>query len=180
MDSNLHKAGTQLLWFSMVFVALFFIYVTFIHPHETADVVERLRLKAAATAKNQPEKVETKQEVASAEPWVPNPDVVSKGEALYQANCAMCHGTSGTGDGVAGLNLNPRPRDLIEGEWKQGGTPFAMFNTLTKGIPGTSMAPYAHMSASDRWALVHYVRSITKNAPEATAEEIEKFKSSGN
>ncbi len=35
-----------------------------------------------------------------------------EGQALFQANCALCHGVSGKGDGASGAGLSPPPADL--------------------------------------------------------------------
>lgn len=51
----------------------------------------------------------------------------SRGYALYQANCAACHGASGRGNGVAAIALKIRPRDF----WNE---PFRYVSTLD-GIP---------------------------------------------
>ena len=51
----------------------------------------------------------------------------SRGYALYQANCAACHGASGRGNGVAAIALEIRPRDF----WNE---PFRYVSTLD-GIP---------------------------------------------
>jgi mono/diheme cytochrome c family protein len=36
-------------------------------------------------------------------------DTVAAGRALYEANCASCHGATGMGDGEAGRSLSPPP-----------------------------------------------------------------------
>jgi mono/diheme cytochrome c family protein len=47
----------------------------------------------------------------------------SVGYALYQANCAACHGTTGNGKGAAAIALETRPRDF----WNE---PFRYVSTL--------------------------------------------------
>ena len=37
---------------------------------------------------------------------------LEKGKALYEENCASCHGAKGRGDGEAGKELDPPPADL--------------------------------------------------------------------
>ena len=37
------------------------------------------------------------------------------GKALFDANCASCHGVSGKGDGPVGAALTPAPRDFTLG-----------------------------------------------------------------
>jgi mono/diheme cytochrome c family protein len=46
------------------------------------------------------------------DPLAPDAAVLARGRRLYAANCALCHGAGGRGDGAAGANLNPSPPDL--------------------------------------------------------------------
>lgn len=57
-------------------------------------------------------------------PSDPMANVVSleHGLKVYAANCAMCHGASGLGDGTAAAQLNPKPRDFSTGWFKIGDT----------------------------------------------------------
>jgi caa(3)-type oxidase subunit IV len=89
-------------------------------------------------------------------------DLASKGKEIFNTNCTVCHGVEGHGDGVAGAALNPKPRNFTApaSVWKNGPSARAIYVTLRYGIPGSGMAPYNTMSPADRWALVHYVRSI--------------------
>ena len=59
--------------------------------------------------------------------------------------------------------MKPRPRNLIEGKWTAGGDRIGLYKTLKNGLAGTSMAAFGHLPVIDRWAMVHYIRSITKN-----------------
>jgi mono/diheme cytochrome c family protein len=110
-----------------------------------------------------------------AEPWVSSPEMIEYGHKVFTTNCAMCHGNEGKGDGAAGAALNPKPRNLVEGKWTQGGGDIAHFKVLQNGIKGTSMASYAHFKAADRWALVHFIESITQNKSKDTPEQIAEF-----
>lgn len=142
--------------FSMVFVFVFFIYIVGVHPG--VDLGENLQAPPSAE-----EAVAADVDISGIqEPWVPHPDMVTHGKKVYAQNCAMCHGPQGMGDGAAGAGLNPKPRNLVEGPWKKGGGYIGHYKTLTEGIPGSSMAAYAHFKAADRWALVQYIDSITK------------------
>ncbi|MFN8945880.1 MAG: c-type cytochrome, partial [Pseudobdellovibrionaceae bacterium] len=93
----------------------------------------------------------------------------------YKNNCAMCHGAEGNGDGASGAGLNPKPRNLVEGNWKMGAGSIAHFKVLQNGIEGGSMASYAHMQPAERWALVHFIDSITQNKGNDTPEQIAAF-----
>lgn len=95
--------------------------------------------------------------------WISGELMVQKGAEVYATYCALCHGASGRGDGVAGRGLKPPPRDFREGDWKYGGSSIDLFKVITQGSEGTSMASFSHVPKLERWALVHFVRSLTKN-----------------
>ena len=94
---------------------------------------------------------------ARAEAPKKTPELVAKGQASYQINCAACHGDKGAGDGVAAAALNPKPRNLATAEYKNGAQPAQVFATLEKGVPGTAMVSFGHLPVDERWALTYYV-----------------------
>ncbi|MDO8644860.1 MAG: cytochrome C oxidase subunit IV family protein [bacterium] len=104
------------------------------------------------------------------------PELVARGNSLYAANCVSCHGVAGKGDGPAATTLKPVPRDFSSGYWKFGGTPVQVFKTVTEGSPGTAMAGYSGLSVQDRFALVHYVRSIAPHPLTETSQALQSFK----
>ncbi len=110
-----------------------------------------------------------------ARPWHPSDNLIAYGSKVYKAQCALCHGPNGLGDGTPGLI--PPPRDLVEGKWTKGGSSKNLFITLQKGITGSSMLSFKHLPKLDRWALVHYVRSLTKNKVPDNEKELEEFAS---
>lgn len=87
----------------------------------------------------------------------------------------MCHGAEGKGDGAAGAGLNPKPRNLVEGKWTQGGGLIAHYQVLQNGIKGTSMAAYAHFKPADRWAVIHFIESITENKSKDDPAKVAEF-----
>lgn len=97
---------------------------------------------------------------------IPSPELISKGEALFQVNCASCHGPTGRRDGPRAAELNPRPRNFHQEKFRYGALGSQIFNTVTNGSPGTSMPSFALLPAEDRWALVHFVRSQIPNPPQ--------------
>lgn len=184
-----NKQGRQLFIFAMVFVTIFFIYVTFFHPHSSPDYVHNVQEMAVQAAPPPPPKQETPPNTETAAvaetakapeasgPWVSTPETIAKGQAMFKVNCAICHGEKGLGDGPAGQSLKPPPRNYSEGKWKFGNSTIALFNTVSKGSPGTSMAAYEGiLPEADRWAIIHYVKSIGKNIVDPTDAEIKAFK----
>ena len=64
----------------------------------------------------------------------------ASGAAIYNANCATCHGEGGRGDGPAAVGLEPPPADLTDGVWVTGdGSLPAIVNVVANGSPGTAM-----------------------------------------
>lgn len=165
-----NRGGLIAFIFSMVFCFAFFFYLVAVN--KGVDLAENVidpnaPVEAGAVPVFDITKI--------AEPWVSTPEMIEYGHKVFQTNCAMCHGAEGKGDGAAGAALNPKPRNLVEGKWTQGGGDIAHFKVLQNGIKGTSMAAYGHFKAADRWALVHFIESITQNKSKDTPEQIAEF-----
>jgi len=90
-------------------------------------------------------------------------DVIAAGETLYQANCAACHGSGGTGDGPAAAGMSPPPANL---RWTVQ-RPIASDGYLMWAISdggaqlGTGMPAFAGtLSDKDRWRIIRYLRTL--------------------
>ncbi len=93
-------------------------------------------------------------------PMKGNADAVKAGKKLYRQQCAICHGDTGKGDGVAGMNLNPRPASFLS-ERVQNESDGAIFWKITNGNP--PMAAYKDLLTEEqRWQLVNYIRTLSK------------------
>ena len=170
-----NRGGFYAFLFSMAFSLCFFVYVAVIYPG--INLREVPEATAAGTTEANPPTAATSVDISKVtNPWVSSDDMIAYGKNIFQNNCAICHGTSGMGDGPAGKSLVPPPRNLVEGKWKRGvGSEIDIFTTVKEGLPGTSMAPFGHLPIMDRWAVVHYVRSITKNKKNADSKKVEEF-----
>ncbi|OQW50586.1 MAG: hypothetical protein A4S09_01985 [Proteobacteria bacterium SG_bin7] len=175
LDKNNYNRGGFLAFMScMAASTVFFIYISFIHPGINIDkpkIKTEIGMQVAQAAGGAAADMST-----NPTPWTSTPEFVEYGKTKYKMNCAVCHGDGGKGDGPAGASLNPKPRDLVEGKWKKSGSAKDIFTTIRDGLPGTMMAPFKHIPVVDRWAMTHYVRSISKNAkPEDKPADLEKF-----
>ncbi len=95
-------------------------------------------------------------------------EVVARGEALFQTHCITCHGQAGRGDGPAAAGLNPKPADLTA-EHVDDHTDGDIFWWLNEGITGTAMPSFKNtLSASERWELIRFIRSLRRPLPENT------------
>jgi mono/diheme cytochrome c family protein len=99
---------------------------------------------------------------ARAAPPGRTPALLEKGKASFARNCVACHGPRGEGDGVAAKALKPRPRNLVT-EPPPGGAP-AVFEVLGKGVKGTGMIAYKHLSEEERWGLSYFVEGLGPGA----------------
>lgn len=75
-----------------------------------------------------------------------NAQSIDFGQALFQQNCASCHGAEGAGDGPVAVYLEPKPSDLRQLAAKNDGTyPFEdVWDAIASGslsAHGTSMMP---------------------------------------
>lgn len=102
-------------------------------------------------------------EAASAAP-VPDESLRRLGADLFGVYCANCHGKQGRGDGPRAAALQPPPRDFTAGLFKFRSTPSGslptrndLFRTLSGGLRGTAMMPFADLAEIERWALVEQV-----------------------
>lgn len=88
------------------------------------------------------------------------PDL-ARGAAVYQAQCALCHGATGHGDGPAGLQLSPRPIDFTNAARADQRSALSLYEVITQGVAGTPMASYAQtLSGDERWSLAYYVGTL--------------------
>lgn len=170
-DDQYNHGGMIAFLFAMVFVLLFFAYISFVHPG--VDLKENIQ------GQNLAAKVESSAPTFDpskvSEPWIENQDLISYGKTVFSQNCSMCHGPEGKGDGPAGQALNPKPRNLVEGPWKKGGGYIGIFTVVKEGLPGTSMAAYGHLKLMDRWALVQFINSITKAKVKEDLKKVAEF-----
>jgi high-affinity iron transporter len=72
---------------------------------------------------------------------------------LYAARCAACHGAEGRADGPAARGLDPAPTNFHDRERLDRLSAYALYSTITLGVPGTSMAAFADLSDEQRWGL---------------------------
>lgn len=175
-NDTYNKGGFIAFLFSIFFCLAFFVYIAFIHPGiDLKEVEEQAATQADQVLADAGVKPKAADMSKIEKPWIEDEGVVAHGVAVYKNNCAVCHGSDGKGDGPAGAALQPPPRNLVEGKWKKGGTSIELFTSIQKGLEGTSMAAFGHLPVPDRWALVQYIRSITKDKPADDVAKLEAF-----
>jgi cytochrome c553 len=152
------KAAYQLLVVFLVFSGAIYLMLM-IGPEESATKAGERDItiaRAPTEAKNM------------ANPFPLSDDVLLEGERIYQTKgtCFTCHGTSGRGDGPAGLELNPRPRNFINPQFHELRTDGELFWVIRNGSPGTRMFSYAPsiIPEEEAWKVIHFLRTMPTKA----------------
>ena len=104
--------------------------------------------------------------------------IIALGKQVYSQQCTACHGTGGRGDGEAAYLLYPKPRDFVAARfrlvstWERVPTDQDLFDTISRGMPGSAMPSWGHLPAEQRWALVYYVKSLAEKPLEIKAQKV--------
>jgi mono/diheme cytochrome c family protein len=84
-----------------------------------------------------------------------------RGEEIFSANCAVCHGESGMGDGPGGLNLDPPPAPIAHTSLMLSDA-YLFWRISEGGVDyGTAMPVYKLLlDENSRWDVINYIRSL--------------------
>ena len=92
-------------------------------------------------------------------PTPDNPASVAAGRALYQANCAVCHGPQGLGDGPAAFTLVPRPFNLQVHVPQHA--PGELFYWISEGVVSTPMPAWKEkLNDTERWEIIRFLQAL--------------------
>ncbi|MHC4938078.1 MAG: c-type cytochrome [Planctomycetota bacterium] len=119
----------------------------------------------------------------AAGPYLPvTAALLERGEAIYVEECEKCHGPRGEGDGSGAYFLQTKPRNFAMRTFKFRTTTSGMpadqdiFRSVTVGFEAYGMPSFRSLSIRDRWAVVHYVKSLaeagTRRALGKTAKQL--------
>ncbi|MBI1956005.1 MAG: c-type cytochrome, partial [Acidobacteria bacterium] len=123
-----------------------------------------------------PEGGQTTGNLTPATTMAASPQLLELGKTTYTRNCAPCHGVNGDGQGPAAYLLYPKPRNFqaarfrLVSTWDSVPADEDLFRTISRGMPGSAMPSWAHLTEETRWGLVHYIKTLAKNPLEIGAE----------
>jgi len=93
----------------------------------------------------------------------------SASKALFEANCAACHGATGHGDGPLAAQLDPPPINFHDRERAENRSLLGLYDAISKGLDGTSMPAFSQLSEQQRWSLAFYVGGLAFADADASA-----------
>ena len=96
------------------------------------------------------------------------PDL-KRGAALFQAQCASCHGATGHSDGPLAAKLDPPPIVLADHGRARDRSVFALQQIISHGVDGTAMPGFAQLAEDDRWAIAYFASSLSYTDKERQA-----------
>ncbi len=104
----------------------------------------------------------------SQQPPQMTPELMNEAKKIYDRGCSRCHGANGDGKGdelSRKYKVPPCDFTIPLSQWKYSkGDAKKVFEALTNGVPGTSMAK-VHYSEEERWALTYFVMKFSKGNP---------------
>jgi DMSO reductase family type II enzyme heme b subunit len=113
--------------------------------------------------------------LASASPEASQSTAPHRGQALYAAKCAQCHGDKGDAQGVGADLFRPLPRDFTTGIYKVRGTPSGELPTrqdlvqiIRRGMPMTGMPAWPHLSDAEVDDLAAYLETFSEDFADTT------------
>lgn len=136
---------------------------------DKADLVGKAAALAAAVERRAPAEQVTALSAATASaliqayqvPVAPSQAPAVQGAAaVFQNDCAACHGVHGAGDGPAAEGLTPKPTNFRAPAWQADRTVYGLYNSISLGVEGTAMRGFERLSEEQRWALAFYVSML--------------------
>jgi mono/diheme cytochrome c family protein len=62
---------------------------------------------------------------------------------------------------MMGEDMDPKPANLVDADWKHGSTDGEIFVVVRDGVKGTGMKSFSRkLTAHQMWDVINYVRSI--------------------
>ncbi len=93
---------------------------------------------------------------------------IPPGRTIYLEECAICHGPTGDGDGMAAPMFQVKPRDFRRGVFKFRSTPTGslptdedLVRTIRRGLPGSGMVPQDHLTDAEVRDVIAFIKTFS-------------------
>lgn len=99
-------------------------------------------------------------------PYWTDLEAIIEGHQIFRANCALCHGEKGAGDGILRSTLDPKPADFTKSEHMAKMNDDYLFWRVSEGgafAPFDSAMPSfkAALTDDERWKVLAYEHAIS-------------------
>jgi mono/diheme cytochrome c family protein len=99
-------------------------------------------------------------------------ELIRRGRERYGIYCAVCHGSSGDGQGITGKYGVPAIANFHLGNFQTETYPDGrLYDVITNGKGQMSGYGY-NIPVRDRWAIVAYIRALQKSQGGATINDV--------
>jgi cytochrome c oxidase cbb3-type subunit III len=145
-------------WLGLFYATILWAVLYAVHYHFIAhrSMPKRLAAEMAAADRRWPQ-----QAAAAAETTLAiTPAAVAAGEAIFKANCTVCHGEDMRG------KIGP---NLLDTVWIHGGRPQDILHTITVGVPAKGMITWGPILGPEKIAQV--AAYVVERNREATEHE---------
>jgi alcohol dehydrogenase (cytochrome c) len=96
-------------------------------------------------------------------PFAGNAAAAAAGRTSFNGVCSACHGQDATGSERA---------PALTGTLRHGSDDYQIFQTISKGVPGTQMPPFDALPPEEIWRLVTYIKSLSGGAAPAARTNV--------
>jgi mono/diheme cytochrome c family protein len=85
----------------------------------------------------------------------------ARGQAIYERECAACHGTEGLGNGPQSGDLAVPVSAIGLRDIASQSNPASWYTIITQGQMDKSMPPFSNLSSPERWDVLAYVYTLS-------------------
>ena len=103
------------------------------------------------------DKVPMDYQIMERTPIIPDQESLQSGSAIFQRQCAVCHGEQGQGDGPVAKGMNQKPANFLDRDHSAIYGPGEKFWIIGNGSGETGMPAFSDLSLMDRWHLVNHI-----------------------
>jgi len=112
--------------------------------------------------------------VPDADPVPYSAESVHRGEEIFLARCAGCHGRKADGKGPNSLDISPRPRNLRNHAFIEGVNDHRLFESILYGVQGTAMPSWIDygLTQNDVGDIINFIHSMNPQSRTPAKQQI--------
>ena len=104
----------------------------------------------------------------------PSTSKLERGKLIYQRQCVTCHGERGANMTPWARQNGLAPGGFRDEQWTYGGGLVQIYNLISRPTEGVEHPVYSYLAYQDRFAVSHYVRSLSPTRPADPPQVLEQ------